>query len=75
MALQEDPFFGFNTAQRKTLENLLGLNSDGDTAVEARVATLETKMANVGTWGATLAGKLNNDAGVTDTNYDITPLA
>jgi len=37
------------------------------TASNADITGLET-------WGAALATKLNADAGVTDTNYDTTPL-
>lgn len=38
------------------------------------VGTAETNITALNTWGAALATKLNADAGVTDTNYDTTPL-
>lgn len=44
-------------------------------ALATDVATAETNISTIGTWGAALATKLNADAGVTDTNYDTTPLA
>lgn len=37
-------------------------------------AALSTDVTGLESWGATLATKLNADAGVTDTNYDTTPL-
>jgi hypothetical protein len=36
-------------------------------------SALVTDIDSLETWGATLATKLNADAGVTDTNYDTTP--
>lgn len=35
---------------------------------------LGSDISGIETWGAALATKLNADAGVTDTNYDTTPL-
>lgn len=43
-------------------------------ALNADVAAVEADVTALDTWGATLATKLNADAGVTDTNYDTTPL-
>lgn len=59
-------YFGFDTTQAKTLQNLLG--SD-DTSVAAQTARIDALY----TWAAALATKLNADAGVTDTDYDTTP--
>lgn len=58
--------FGFNSTQKaeliKYIEYVLA------NGVEADVTALAA-------WGTTLATKLNADAGVTDTDYDTTPLA
>lgn len=45
-----------------------------DTTTNAAVATLDAKVAAIAAWGTALATKLNADIGVTDTNYDVTPL-
>ena len=60
-----DRFFGFNTTQKKTLENLL----------EDNTSNLAAQVANLNAWATALATKLNADAGVTDTNYDTNPQA
>ena len=65
MALGFDRYFGFNTTQKKTLENLL----------EDNTSNLATQVANLNAWATALATKLNADAGVTDTNYDTNPQA
>ena len=65
MALGFDRYFGFNTTQKKTLENLL----------EDNTSDLATQVANLNAWATALATKLNADAGVTDTNYDTNPQA
>lgn len=58
--------FGFNTTQKEELQKYIAyVLAEGP---EADITALET-------WGAALATKLNADAGVTDTNYDATPLA
>lgn len=68
--------FGFNLQQKKSLINFLQaagvLAADGATS---NVAALEDDVASIAAWGTALATKLNADAGVTDTNYDTTPLA
>lgn len=61
-------YFGFNTSQAKTLERLMGSDDAG-------LSALATSVTNLDTWAATLAAKLNADAGVTDTNYDTDPQA
>lgn len=43
-------------------------------ALNTDVAAAEADITALDTWGAALATKLNADAGVTDTNYDTTPL-
>lgn len=58
-----DEFFGFNTTQAETLQRLLGTGNAG------------AEIAKLNAWATTLATKLNNDAGVTDTNYSTTPQA
>ncbi len=65
MALGFDRYFGFNTTQKKTLENLL----------EDNTSNLAAQVANLNAWATALATKLNADAGVTDTNYDTNPQA
>lgn len=65
-----DRYFGFDTTQKQTLENLLG-----DTAGAASVVALQTAVTNLNAWATALATKLNADAGVTDTNYDTNPQA
>lgn len=65
MALGFDRYFGFNTTQKKTLENLL----------EDNTPNLAAQVANLNAWATALATKLNADAGVTDTNYDTNPQA
>ena len=60
-----DKYFGFDTTQKQTLENLLGENN----------AALAVQVANLNAWATALATKLNADAGVTDTNYDTNPQA
>lgn len=42
-------------------------------AILTDLANINARIDTINTWGATLATKLNADAGVTDTNYDITP--
>lgn len=64
-----DRFFGFDQAQRYTLEKLL----ESDDA--AAIAALTAEVANLNAWATALATKLNADAGVTDTNYDTNPQA
>ena len=58
-------YFGFDTTQKQTLENLLGESAAG----------LAVQVANLNAWATALATKLNADAGVTDTNYDTNPQA
>ena len=72
MALKEDPFYGFNTTQAKTLEKLLDEASNAD---DTDLTALTTAVANLNAWATALATKLNADAGVTDTDYDTTPQA
>ena len=60
-----DRYFGFDTTQKQTLENLLGDSN----------AALAVQVANLNAWATSLATKLNADAGVTDTNYDTNPQA
>lgn len=72
MALQGDPYFGFDLQQRKTLINLLAEVSAGDTAA---ITALQTSVTNLNAWATALATKLNADAGVTDTDYDTDPQA
>ena len=60
-----DRFFGFDTTQRQTLENLLGDSN----------AALAVQVANLNAWATALATKLNADNGVTDTDYDTNPQA
>lgn len=57
----------FPGVQAKLLGEIFAAMNGDMTAVEADVTALDA-------WGAALATKLNADAGVTDTNYDITPL-
>lgn len=65
----------FPGAQAKALSELFdALNGDMD-AVEADVTDVTTTADNLNTWAIALATKLNADAGVTDTNYDIDPQA
>jgi hypothetical protein len=66
------PYFGFDTTQAKTLENL-GVGGENDVTVD--VETLQTQVAALNAWATALATKLNADAGVTDTNYDTNPQA
>lgn len=73
-------FFGFNTTQAKTLEDLLAAveavgaaNAALIAANTASIATNGTSITNLNAWGTALATKLNADAGVTDVNYDTTP--
>ena len=61
-------FFGFNTTQAKTLDRLM--NSD-----DAGLVALATSVTNLNAWATALATKLNDDAGVTDTDYDTNPQA
>ena len=70
MAIPVNPYFGFDSTQQQTLENLLG-----NTAGAGAVAALQTSVANLNAWATALATKLNADAGVTDTNYDTNPQA
>lgn len=65
-----DRYFGFDTTQRQTLENLLG-----ELGSAASIAALTTSVNNLNAWATALATKLNADAGVTDTNYDTNPQA
>ena len=58
-----DRFFGFDTTQRQTLENLLGDSN----------AALAVQVANLNAWATALATKLNADNGVADTDYDTNP--
>lgn len=51
---------GWDSTERAEIKNLLNTIIDGVNALN--------------TWGAALATKLNADGGVTDTNYDTTPL-
>jgi len=44
----------------------------GEVLVEI-LMSIVTDIDTLESWGSTLATKLNNDAGVTDTNYDTTP--
>lgn len=67
-----DTYFGFDLVQRKTLEKLL---SDASGSDAATIAAMQTSITNLNAWATALATKLNADAGVTDTNYDITPQA
>ena len=60
-----DRYFGFDTTQKQTLENLLGESTAG----------LAVQVANLNAWATALATKLNADTGVTDTNYDTNPQA
>ena len=60
-------YFGFNTTQAKTLENL--------GVTDGAVADLAAQVAALNAWAAALATKLNADAGVTDTDYDTNPQA
>lgn len=60
-------YFGFNTTQINTLR-ALGIDADA-------ITELQTSVANLNTWAAALATKLNADAGVTDVNYDTNPQA
>ena len=57
--------FGFNTTQKAELIKYIA----------AQLAGTEANVAAIAAWGTALATKLNADAGVTDTNYDTTPLA
>lgn len=61
-------FFGFNTTQAKTLDRLM--NSD-----DAGLVALATSVTKLNTWATALATKLNDDAGVTDTDYNTNPQA
>lgn len=61
-------YFGFNTTQGKTLEDLLVERDD-------TIAALQTSVTNLNAWATALATKLNADAGVTDVNYDTNPQA
>jgi hypothetical protein len=68
--------------QTKGHLNLLELNTQKAIIayVDARLAELglddaDTRIAAIAAWGTELATKLNADAGVTDANYDTTPLA
>lgn len=70
-----DRYFGFDTTQRQTLENLLGENN----------AALAVQVANLNAWATALATKLNVDFTAQnalnafpltlDTNYDTNPQA
>jgi hypothetical protein len=65
--------FGFNTTQKEELIKYIDyVLANG---VAADLADVEADVASIATWGAALATKLNADAGVTDANYDTTPLA
>lgn len=44
-------------------------------AAQGDITAVEEDVALIDGWGTTLATKLNADAGVTDVNYDTTPLA
>lgn len=69
------PYFGFNTTQAKTLERLLASDDAAFAALAAASVAYGTAITNLNAWATALATKLNADAGVTDTNYDITPQA
>lgn len=70
-----DNYYGFDLAQRKTLESL-GLIPDALTGdLDNRFATLFAQISALNGWATALATKLNADAGVTDTNYDTNPQA
>lgn len=66
-----DAYYGFDLAQRKTLESLGVVPGDGGTSI----AELTQSVVNLNAWATALATKLNADAGVTDTNYDTNPQA
>lgn len=68
-------YFGFNTTQAKTLERLMASDDAGFSALASASAAHATAITNLNAWATALATKLNADAGVTDTNYDITPQA
>lgn len=59
-------YYGFNTTQAATLERLIA-------SAVAAVADNSASIMNLNDWAVALATKLNGDAGVTDTNYDINP--
>lgn len=44
-------------------------------AMNTDMTTVEANVTALDAWGTALATKLNADAGVTDTDYDTTPLA
>lgn len=70
-----DEYFGFDSIQRQTLKRLLDEIAAGDTGQSATIAAHTTSITNLNAWATALATKLNNDAGVTDTNYDTNPQA
>lgn len=52
-----------------------GTDGLGAGTVQAALQAVYTAVANLNTWAAALATKLNADAGVTDTDYDTDPQA
>lgn len=52
-----------------------GTEGLGATNVQVSLQTAYTAIANLNTWAAALATKLNADAGVTDVDYDTDPQA
>lgn len=71
-------YFGFNTTEAKTLENLLAER-------DATITALQTSVTNLNAWATALATKLNADNTAQnalnafpltlDTNYDTNPQA
>jgi hypothetical protein len=74
-----DAYYGFDLAQRKTLESLGVVPGDGGTSI----AELAQSVANLNAWATALATKLNTDFTAQnalaafpltlDTNYDTNP--
>lgn len=60
---------GFNTTQAKTLDSVFGELDSQLLDVSSIVAGLQTNAGYLTVWAVNLADKLNNDAGVADTDY------
>jgi hypothetical protein len=78
-----DAFYGFDLAQRKTLESLGVVPGNDNLAFQ--IAQLQSAVSNLNSWAATLANKLNADFTAQnalaafpltlDVNYDSSPQA
>ena len=76
-----DSYYGFDLAQRKTLQSLGVVPGDGGTSI----AELAAQVANLNAWATALATKLNADFTAQnalaafpltlDVNYDTNPQA